>query len=120
MIRPADAAKAGPFQEFYAASVAKGMKPEMARLTLARGMAAITLLARNKKVHFKHVTPYIPALRISDWLPGTASERVKVGKIMAPLPTAKWGLTLIQRNIKLVFLQNYRCQSSVLRDKGEK
>src|SRR5215469_3543788 len=28
--------KPGPFEEFYAALVAKGMKPEMARLTLAR------------------------------------------------------------------------------------
>jgi len=54
--------------------VAKGMKPEMARLTLARGMAAITLLTRNKEVRFKHVTDfrgrrYIPVLHISDWLP---------------------------------------------------
>jgi hypothetical protein len=48
--------------------------PLMARLTLARGMAAITLLARNKEVRFKHVTDfrgrrYIPGLHISDWLP---------------------------------------------------
>src|ERR1700721_3035340 len=57
IIRPADAARAGPFPAFYAALMAKGMKPKMARLTLARGMAAITLLARNKKVHFKHATP---------------------------------------------------------------
>jgi len=28
--------KPGPLQEFYAALVAKGMRPEMARLTLAR------------------------------------------------------------------------------------
>ena len=39
------AAKAGPFQEFYAALVAKGIRPEMARLTLARKIAAITLTA---------------------------------------------------------------------------
>jgi hypothetical protein len=38
------AAKAGRFKEFYDALVAKGMRPEMARLTLARKMAAITLL----------------------------------------------------------------------------
>ncbi len=37
------AAKPGPFQEFYDVLVAKGMKPEMARLTLARKIAAITL-----------------------------------------------------------------------------
>src|SRR5467141_3689409 len=33
----------GPFHDFYTALVAKGMKPTMARLTLARKVAAITL-----------------------------------------------------------------------------
>src|SRR5467141_248642 len=33
--------KPGRFQEFYAALVAKGMRPEMARLTLARKIATI-------------------------------------------------------------------------------
>jgi transposase len=33
----------GPFQDFYQALLAKGMKPTMARLTLARKIAAITL-----------------------------------------------------------------------------
>jgi transposase len=33
----------GPFHDFYAALLTKGMKPEMARLTLARKIAAITL-----------------------------------------------------------------------------
>jgi transposase len=33
----------GPFRDFYAALLGKGMKPEMARLTLARKIAAITL-----------------------------------------------------------------------------
>jgi transposase len=42
----------GPFQEFYAASLARGMKPAMARLTLARKIAAITLLVWKKGVHF--------------------------------------------------------------------
>ncbi len=46
------AAVAGPFQEFYAALVAKGMKPPMARLTLARKIAAITLLVWKKGVRF--------------------------------------------------------------------
>ena len=32
-----------PFRDFYATLLAKGMKPEMARLTLARKIAAITL-----------------------------------------------------------------------------
>ncbi len=36
-------AVAGPFQDFYAALLAGGMKPSMARLTLARKIAAITL-----------------------------------------------------------------------------
>src|ERR1700676_3800414 len=45
-------AVAGPFQEFYAALVARGMKPPMARLTLARKIAAITLLVWKKGVRF--------------------------------------------------------------------
>jgi transposase len=44
--------KPGPFQEFYAVLLAKGMRPEMARLTLARKIAAITLLVWKKGVCF--------------------------------------------------------------------
>lgn len=53
------ATKAGPFQEFYAALVAKGMRPEMARLTLARKIAAITLIVWKKGVCFdaQHLKP---------------------------------------------------------------
>jgi transposase len=53
------AAKAGPFKEFYDALVAKGIRPEMARLTLARKMAAITLLVWKKGVRFdaQHLKP---------------------------------------------------------------
>ena len=49
----------GPFQEFYAALVARGMKPAMARLTLARKIAAITLLVWKKGVRFdaQHLKP---------------------------------------------------------------
>src|SRR5216684_844107 len=46
------AAKPGPFQEFYAALVAKGIKPEMARLTLARKIAAITLIVWKKGARY--------------------------------------------------------------------
>jgi transposase len=46
------AAVPGPFQEFHAALVAKGMKPTMARLTLARKIAAITLIVWKKGVGF--------------------------------------------------------------------
>jgi transposase len=55
----AAAAKPGPFQEFYDARVAQGMRPEMARLTLARKMAAITLTIWKKGVHFdvRHLKP---------------------------------------------------------------
>ena len=38
----------GPFQNFYQALLAKGMKPTMARLTLARKIAAITLTLWKK------------------------------------------------------------------------
>ena len=44
--------KPGPFEEFYAALVAKGMKPEMARLTLARKIATIVLIVWKKGVSF--------------------------------------------------------------------
>jgi transposase len=44
--------KPGPFQVFYAALLAKGMKPSMARLTLARKIAAITLIVWKKGVGF--------------------------------------------------------------------
>jgi hypothetical protein len=43
---------AGPFQEFYARLVAKGMEPEMARLTLARKIAVITLTLWKKGARF--------------------------------------------------------------------
>ena len=40
--------KPGPFQEFYQRSLAKGIKPTMVRLTLARKIAAITLTLWKK------------------------------------------------------------------------
>ena len=39
----------GPLQDFYAALVEKGMRPSMARLTLARKIAAITLIIWKKE-----------------------------------------------------------------------
>jgi hypothetical protein len=50
---------AGPFQDFYAGLLAKGMKPEMARLTLARKIAAITLTLWKKGGRFdaEHLKP---------------------------------------------------------------
>jgi transposase len=42
----------GPFRDFYAALLTKGMKPEMARLTLARKIAAITLTLWKKGGRF--------------------------------------------------------------------
>ena len=43
---------AGPFGDVYAGLLAKGMKPEMARLTLARKIAAITLTLWKKGASF--------------------------------------------------------------------
>ena len=40
---------AGPLQDFYEGLLAKGMKPETARLTLARKIAAITLTLWKKE-----------------------------------------------------------------------
>ena len=42
----------GPFQDFYQAALAKGIKPTMARLSLARKIAAITLTLWKKGESF--------------------------------------------------------------------
>ena len=51
--------KPGPFKEFYTALVAKGMRPELARLTLARKIATIVLIVWKKGVCFdaNHLKP---------------------------------------------------------------
>jgi transposase len=51
--------KPGPFQEFYAALLAKGMRAEMARLTLARKIATIVLVVWKRGVCFdaQHLKP---------------------------------------------------------------
>ena len=46
------AAVSGPFQEFYATRIARGMRVPMARLTLARKIAAIALAVWKKGVCF--------------------------------------------------------------------
>jgi transposase len=53
------ASKPGPFQEFYTALLAKGMRPEMARLTLARKIATIVLIVWKRGVSFdaQHLKP---------------------------------------------------------------
>ena len=43
---------AGPIRDFYEALLAKRTKPTMARLTLARKIAAITLIVWKKEVRF--------------------------------------------------------------------
>jgi transposase len=49
----------GGFHDFYEALLAKGRKPTMARLTLARKIAAITLIVWKKEVRFdaQHLKP---------------------------------------------------------------
>src|ERR1700678_72608 len=51
--------KPGPFQEFYAALLTQGMRPEMARLTLARKMATIVWTVWKRGVSFdaKYLKP---------------------------------------------------------------
>jgi transposase len=44
---------AGPLHDFYENLLAKGRKPTMARLTLARKIAAITLIVWKKEVRFE-------------------------------------------------------------------
>jgi hypothetical protein len=43
----------GPFQDFYQRSLAKGIKPTMVRLTLARKIAAVTLTLWKKGENFE-------------------------------------------------------------------
>ena len=45
-------ARPGPLYDFYVALLEKGMRPAMARLTLARKIAAITLTMWKKGVDF--------------------------------------------------------------------
>jgi hypothetical protein len=51
--------KAGPFQGFYSALLTKGIRPEMARLTLARKIATIVLIVWKRGVRFdaQHLKP---------------------------------------------------------------
>ena len=44
--------KPGPFQEFYTALLSKGIRPEMARLTLARKIATIVLMVWKRGACF--------------------------------------------------------------------
>ena len=53
------ATKPGPFAEFYAKLLAKGLRPEMARLTPARKIATIGLIVWKRGVSFdaQHLKP---------------------------------------------------------------
>jgi transposase len=53
------ASKPGPLQEFYSALLSKGIRPEMARLTLARKIATIVLIVWKRGVCFEaqHLKP---------------------------------------------------------------
>jgi transposase len=48
----ASSSQAGPFHDFYQGLLTKGMRPAMARLTLARKIAAVTLILWKKGAHF--------------------------------------------------------------------
>jgi len=51
--------KPGPFREFYTALLTKGIRPEMARLTLARKIATIVLIVWKTGACFdaQHLKP---------------------------------------------------------------
>jgi transposase len=53
------ASKPGPFQEFYTTLLTKGLRPEMARLTLARKIATIVLIVWKRGACFdaQHLKP---------------------------------------------------------------
>src|SRR6202040_4048301 len=48
--------KPGPFQEFYTALLTKGIRPEMARLTLARKIATIVLIVWEERSELRRPT----------------------------------------------------------------
>ena len=56
--------KPGPFQEFFAALLATGMRPEMARLTLARKIATIVLMVWKRGVCVDEVVGTIPGKQV--------------------------------------------------------
>jgi hypothetical protein len=58
------------FPDFYRAVLAKGMKPTLARLTLARKMAAITLTLWKKELLSQASMPIYP-----QWLSGRTAPR---------------------------------------------
>ena len=58
----------GPFKDFYATGVAQGMKPELARLTLARKIAAmvLTLWKKGEGFNAEHIKTQ------AAWAPATS------------------------------------------------
>jgi transposase len=72
---------AGPLHDFYEALLAKGRKPTMARLTLARKIAAITLIVWKKEVRFDHALPLI------EWI---TVMLVRFRKSNGAVTTVKW------------------------------
>ena len=84
------AAVCGPFQEFHSGLVARGMKPTMARLTLARKIAAITLIVWKKGVSFdaEHLKQRIGLDSSSPWL--ETQRDVHLTTIHAGTPSKVW------------------------------
>src|SRR6202048_1763135 len=70
------ATKPGPFAEFYAELVAKGMRPEMARLTLARKIATIVLIVWKRGVCFdaQHLKPKTAGVSLIESAPSWGSS----------------------------------------------
>ncbi len=56
----------GPFRDFYETLLAKRMRPSMARLTLARKIAAITLIVWKKGARFDAKLSKTSSLSVSD------------------------------------------------------
>jgi hypothetical protein len=68
--------KPGPLQEFYIALLTKGIRPEMARLTLARKIATIVLIVWKRGVCFdaQHLKPQ--TLSVFDRVAGCGREEI--------------------------------------------
>src|SRR5262249_29630192 len=71
-------ARPGPLQDLYLASIAKGIKPTMARLTLARKIAAITDTVEKRRRLRRKKTKITSRLSVSVKSPSISGDLVLV------------------------------------------
>jgi transposase len=85
---------AGPLRDFYEALLAKGRKPTMARLTLARKIAAITLIVWKKEVRFE-----VPASSTANTAASSAHRPCEISGRFALQELGRWSRLVIFRTL---------------------